>query len=90
MGLITQAVHILEVRVSGESPDSHQSSIWSEGVLLPASFDGLTLSKPGLQHISLGINGLLVHEEVGDASDVGRAPLKHSLGLSDGIVGATA
>ena len=90
MGLFSKAVHILVVRVGRESLDSHQSSIRSEGVLLSTAFDGLTLGKPGLQHVSLGIDGLLVHVEEGDAINIGRAPLKHSLGLSDGIAGATA
>ena len=88
MGLLSQAVHIQKVGVSREPLDSHQSAIWSEGVLLPASFDGLALVKPWLQHCSLGIDGLLVHVEECDVLDVGGAPLKHPLGLSDGIVGA--
>ena len=90
MGLLSQTVNILKVRVGRESLDSHQSAIRSEGVLLPASFDGLALGKPGLQHTSLGIDGLLAHVEEGDACDIVGAPLKHFLGLSDWIVGATA
>ena len=75
------------MRVSGEPPDSHESAIWCEGVLLPASFDGITLVKPRLHHTPLGIDSLLVHVEEGDVLDIGGAPFKHFLGVSDGIAG---